>query len=282
MKWIVIVAGLLSFHSNAQEQSLCYEISHEKLGIERSYLFGTMHAMEENSFFFPKRITKLLEKSDALCLEIKNITEVRIEPEMLYDTTLHLKTYCDSTEWSNLTIWAEEKLFMKPIQFEENFEHAKPFMLFQFILAMNLPANKKSHEQELEKIAASNKIQLLGLESVHEQLNIFNQIPFDDQMDMVFSELNNDEKNIKDFNEMQQAYRKQELNVICEYATNEKLDGNISLFLDDRNKKWIPKMKEMMKEECVFFAVGAGHLCGENGLISLLKKEGFNLKVIKL
>ena len=66
MKWIVIVAGLLSFHSNAQEQSLCYEISHEKLGIERSYLFGTMHAMEENSFFFPKRITKLLEKSDAL------------------------------------------------------------------------------------------------------------------------------------------------------------------------------------------------------------------------
>ena len=70
-------------------------------------------------------------------------------------------------------------------------------------------------------------------------------------MDMVFSELNNDEKNIKDFNEMQQAYRKQELNVICEYATNEKLDGNIALFLDDRNKKWIPEMKEMMKEEQV-------------------------------
>ena len=76
MKWIVILAVLLSMHSNAQKQSLCYEISNEKLGIERSYLFGTMHAMEKNSFFFPKRITKLLEKSDALCLEIKNITEV--------------------------------------------------------------------------------------------------------------------------------------------------------------------------------------------------------------
>ena len=73
MKWIVILAVLLSMHSKAQKQSLCYEISNEELGIERSYLFGTMHAMEENSFFFPKRITKLLEKSDALCLEIKNI-----------------------------------------------------------------------------------------------------------------------------------------------------------------------------------------------------------------
>ena len=82
MKWIVILAVLLSMHSNAQKQSLCYEISNEKLGIERSYLFGTMHAMEKNSFFFPKRITKLLEKSDALCLEIKNITEVRINPDI--------------------------------------------------------------------------------------------------------------------------------------------------------------------------------------------------------
>lgn len=282
MKWIVILAGLISLHSNAQEQSLCYEISNEKLGIERSYLFGTMHAMEENSFFFPKRIIKLLEKSDALCLEIKNITEVRINPDMLIDTTLHLKAYCDSAEWSSLTKWAEEKLLMKPIQFAANFEHAKPFMLFQFILAMNLPTNRKSHEQELEKIAALNKIQLLGLESVDEQLNIFNQIPFDDQMDMVFSELNNGQKSIQDFKELQQAYKKQALNILCDFASNEKLAGNTALFLDNRNKRWIPKMIDMMGEESVFFAVGAGHLCGEYGLIALLKKEGFDLKAIKL
>ena len=282
MKWIVILAGLISLHSNAQEQSLCYEISNEKLGIKRSYLFGTMHAMEENSFFFPKRIIKLLEKSDALCLEIKNITEVRINPDMLIDTTLHLKAYCDSAEWSSLTKWAEEKLLMKPIQFEANFEHAKPFMLFQFILAMNLPTNIKSHEQELEKIAVANKIQLLGLESADEQLNIFNQIPFDDQMDMVFSELNNGQKSIQDFKDLQQAYQEQALSILCDFASNEKLAGNTALFLDNRNKRWIPKMIDMMGEESVFFAVGAGHLCGEYGLIALLKKEGFNLKAIKL
>ncbi len=281
MKWLIILTVLIPLSSNAQEQSLCYELSHDKLGIKNSYLFGTMHVMEANRFFLPKRVTKLLEKSDALCLEIKNITEMGINPELLYDTTLHLKAYCDSAEWSNLTIWAKEKLLMRPNQFEKNFEHAKPFLLFQFILAMNLPTHKKSHEQELEKIAVTNEIQLLGLESVHEQLDIFNKIPFNDQMGMVFNELNNSDKNIKDFKIIQEAYRKQKLNVICDFATKEKLEENTALFLDERNKKWIPKMKEMMKEDCVFFAVGAGHLCGENGLISLLKKEGFNLKVVK-
>jgi hypothetical protein len=283
MRWFtILLISLLSFRSAAQEQTLCFEISHQELDIETSYLFGTMHAMEESRFFFPKKITKLLGKTDALCLEIKNISEVRIAPEMLFDTTLNLKAYCNSEEWLNLTIWAEEKLFMKPLQFQENFKHARPFMLFQFILAMNLPANKKSHEQELEKIAVSNKSQLLGLESANEQLNIFNQIPFDDQMNMVFSELTNREKNIQDFNDMQRAYRNQNLNVLCDFANNETLAGNKALFLDDRNKKWIPKMREMMTEKSTFFAVGAGHLCGKNGLISLLKKEGFKLKVIKL
>ncbi len=282
MKWIVILTFLFSLTINAQEQSLCYELSHEQLGIKSSYLFGTMHVMETNRFFFPKKLSRFLKKSDALCLEIKNITDVQINPDILFDSTLNLKSNCDSAEWAKITSWAEDKLYMKPQQFEENFRYAKPFMLFQFILAMNLPVNKKSHEQELEKIAALNKMEFLGLESAEEQLNIFNQIPFNDQMDMVFKELSEDEKNKQDFNDMQQAYIKQDLTILCDFSSEKNFIGYKALFLDNRNKNWIPKMKEMMLKEKVFFAVGAGHLCGENGLIALLKREGFKLKPIEL
>ncbi len=282
MKWIVILTFLFSLTSNAQEESLCYELSHDQLGIKSSYLFGTMHVMETNRFFFPKKLSRFLKKSDALCLEIKHITDVQINPDMLFDSTLNLKSNCDSAKWAKITSWAEDKLYMKPQQFEENFRYAKPFMLFQFILTMNLPINKKSHEQELEKIAALNKLEFLGLESAEEQLNIFNQIPYDDQMDMVFNELNEDEKNKQDFNDMQQAYIKQNLTILCDFSSEKNFMGYKALFLDNRNKKWIPKMKEMMLKERVFFAVGAGHLCGENGLIALLRREGFKLKPIKL
>jgi uncharacterized protein YbaP (TraB family) len=34
-------------------------------------------------------------------------------------------------------------------------------------------------------------------------------------------------------------------------------------------------MKEMMSQGSCFFAVGAGHLAGESGVIQLLKKENF-------
>jgi uncharacterized protein YbaP (TraB family) len=42
-----------------------------------------------------------------------------------------------------------------------------------------------------------------------------------------------------------------------------------------RNKNWIPLMAEQMPENVTFFAVGAGHLGGEEGVIALLRKEGY-------
>jgi uncharacterized protein YbaP (TraB family) len=37
----------------------------------------------------------------------------------------------------------------------------------------------------------------------------------------------------------------------------------------------------IMKKESVFIAVGAGHLVGEMGLISLLRKEGYTVRPIE-
>ena len=51
---------------------------------------------------------------------------------------------------------------------------------------------------------------------------------------------------------------------------DELINGDLDQFpearkmlLDDRNKRWVPKIEAMLKEKHVFFiAVGAGHLTG--------------------
>ena len=53
------------------------------------------------------------------------------------------------------------------------------------------------------------------------------------------------------------------------------------LLLNTRNKNWIPVMGKMMLEQPTFFAVGAGHLGGEQGVVSLLRKEGYTVKPIR-
>jgi uncharacterized protein YbaP (TraB family) len=41
-------------------------------------------------------------------------------------------------------------------------------------------------------------------------------------------------------------------------------------------------MEPIMLENATFFAVGAGHLCGKNGLLQLLEQKGYQIKVIYL
>jgi uncharacterized protein YbaP (TraB family) len=47
-----------------------------------------------------------------------------------------------------------------------------------------------------------------------------------------------------------------------------------------RNKNWIPLIIEDAKKSQTFFAVGAGHLAGPEGVIHLLRKAGYKIKPV--
>ena len=58
---------------------------------------------------------------------------------------------------------------------------------------------------------------------------------------------------------------------------NDALTQYDDLLLNNRNKKWIPEIIQQAKLQPVFFAVGAGHLGNDNGLINLLKQQGYTV-----
>jgi uncharacterized protein len=48
--------------------------------------------------------------------------------------------------------------------------------------------------------------------------------------------------------------------------------------INPRNRKWLPKIIKALSTDGpqVTFIVGIGHIGGDEGLINLLKKQGFN------
>jgi len=53
------------------------------------------------------------------------------------------------------------------------------------------------------------------------------------------------------------------------------------ILLYNRNRNWIVKLKDLLPRKSMVIAVGAGHLPGENGVINLLRKEGFKVTPVK-
>ncbi len=51
-----------------------------------------------------------------------------------------------------------------------------------------------------------------------------------------------------------------------------------SLSLRDRNRNWLPKIEALFERpKPAFVVVGAAHLVGPDGLISMLKAKGYTL-----
>ena len=64
-------------------------------------------------------------------------------------------------------------------------------------------------------------------------------------------------------------------------SDNKITSENQDVLLNNRNKNWIPIMIKTMKNKATFFGVGAGHLAGEEGVIKLLRKQGFKVEAVK-
>ena len=54
-------------------------------------------------------------------------------------------------------------------------------------------------------------------------------------------------------------------------------DESAHKLIYERNANWVEELKKITPSTSVLVAVGAGHLPGEKGVISLLKKEGFTV-----
>ena len=82
---------------------------------------------------------------------------------------------------------------------------------------------------------------------------------------------------------MVRIYKQQQLSEIEKMFTRTEfgMEENQDMLLNNRNKNWVKQLKTIMKKEPVFVAVGAGHLPGKEGVLELLRKEGYKLRGIR-
>ena len=131
-------------------------------------------------------------------------------------------------------------------------------------------------------IAQKSNKEILGLEEAKEQLAVLETIPVDSVIKEVMEVIDRKPTADTEYDAMIAAYEQQDIPKLYKMITTSKeLGDGMEAFLDTRNKKWIPRMTEKMNKNAVFFAVGAGHLWGDNGVISLLRKDGYTVEPLK-
>ena len=272
------------FAADPQPQtSLLWKI--EGNGLKQpSYLFGTMHLIQREYFYFPPALEKIIKKSDVVVTEIA-LDKMGDQAEALkyiYLKEGSLLDFFSKEQQDTLFQWAESKLMLKRDAFAASFGKMKPFVILQTVVQLNFFGKTESYEMKIKEVADKNNIPFMGFESVAEQISFFDQLSHEDQAEMVMESIRDEQKTIALMNTMQGVYKRQQLDSLHLLIRQE---GGVvaeqeGTFLDQRNARWIPQIKDIIHKQKAFIAVGAGHLAGDHGVIRLLRDAGYTLTPI--
>lgn len=271
------------------DNSLLWEISGN--GLETpSYLFGTIHMIAEKDFIFTDTTKAVFDKCSKVAFEIKMDDVMNLGTQFSLMTKVFMNDGKTLQSLLNEEDYGVVKEYFKEMGLPLTFlERMKPMFLSALVSGdlsgeQDKEAEKMvSYEFKLMDRAQRLNKEIAGLETLEFQMGIFDKIPYEAQAQMLVESIKMSDAGNDQLQEMVELYKAQDLNNLHRLISSdsEGLGEHEDVLLNERNRNWIGKMEEMMKETRVFFAVGAGHLAGEEGVINLLKKEGYTLTAVR-
>jgi uncharacterized protein len=269
-------------YAQKEDKSLLYEISGNGLA-QPSYLYGTIHIICKSDFIMTEATKQKFGTSQQVYLEIdmddpSMMSEMQKNMMMTDGSTL--KTLMSESDYQKVAAFFKDTLKTNIGMMAK----MKPFVLASFALPKMLSCPTQSYEESFMKMASEQHKEILGLETVKDQFDAIDKMGMKEQADLMLVEMvKNWNENKTDFGLMISHYKSQDVDLMMEDMTKSKM-SNKSFekdLLETRNNNWIPKIAKIITEKPTFFAVGAGHLGGEKGVIALLRKQGFTVKGVK-
>ncbi len=256
--------------------SMLWEVTGQGLG-KPSYLAGTIHIMCAKDFVILPKVKQAIEKSDQLYLELnfKDPKEMASMQALMFTDTPLTETLSDEQQTS-LNVVLQKNMNMTL----EQVNNYSLNTLFSLLLVSSIECpSKKMLDLELLDLAAAQGKTIGALETFKQQTE-FLSLAYPDDFMLEQLELMGEYMPI--FDDMVAAYNDQDLNALMAYIEDERFYNETvqRWLLTVRNENWVKKMPTIMQANSTVFAVGAGHLAGEHGLISLLQKAGYSVKPV--
>jgi uncharacterized protein YbaP (TraB family) len=271
---------------SSNNNTLLWKISGNGLS-KPSYLFGTIHMLCADDAGLSDNMKNVIRNADEVYFEVDldNLFEmlgVLSKMKMKGDTTL--QDLLTAADYEKVKEFFESKSSVLPFSMLETY---KPILALSTLQENSLQCGSMTMmEQEIMQEAKKTNKKIKGLETMAYQADVLDSIPYKLQAEQLVSYVDNTNKgdnDDKELEEMMNAYKSQNLQKLEEILM--KTDMGIGNFTDvllyNRNRNWVAELKNILPGKSLLIAVGAGHLPGDMGVISLLRKSGYTVTPVE-
>jgi uncharacterized protein YbaP (TraB family) len=265
------------------DTALYWELSRD--GQPAGFLLGTIHSEDPRVLEFPEAFIGQLKSNRAFAMEMVpdlptltrlteymhyqdgTLLEQRIGAERFARVRAALSDYRVPADWvARMKIWAAMMTLSVP--------PPRSGLFMDFSLSLR---------------AAGSGLKVVGLETLEQQLSFLENMPEEQQLDLLDQALNEYESVQDVHDRMVASYLAGDLQALSRQVeeqlaelTPEARRYFMAEGIAARNGRMLDSLLPLLEEGRVFAAVGALHLPGETGLIAGLRRQGYELRPLPL
>jgi uncharacterized protein len=246
------------------------------------YIFGSIHVLRPTDYPLPAVVLNAYSHAKSIFMEVnlKEIDSQTMQAELLGSAMLKdgktLPSILGRQRYDRAGALAHD------VGVElSGFDQFAPWFAAEAISQlqlMQLGFDPKSGVEMyfLDRAVADGK-SVAGLETIHEQIALFDGLTLDAQAQYLLSSLEDAHDLPKEVDAMVLAWRRGDT-AWFENQLKTDIGRDPQLYqslLVTRNRKWVPKIEALLNDDKDYLViVGTGHLIGAGSVIDLLKKDG--------
>ncbi len=269
----------------------------EKPGADPSYLFGTVHLSDSRVTGMSDKVKNTLHQSKQLAVEVADLSDAAMAKAMT--NAAGLLIYTDGHTLSEKLSPEEFKQVQGVLEKSGLPGDVAPMLrpwIINMLLAISdcerkrVAAGVTVLDMKLEEEAKKDKINIVGLETIEQQLASLAEVADDEQIQMLKAGLKYADRTDDMIETMVQLYLKRQMGAAVPFqiAMAAKAGTPASAYdsfqkslLVDRNARMRDKVKPLIDMGAAFVAIGALHLPGKTGLVALLREAGYTITPVE-
>ena len=257
------------------------------------YLVGTIHELSGTDYPLPKAYNEALRDSKRLIFEmtpdIKSDFPKKFARAAAYPKGDAIQRHVHGKTWEALArAYRGSNYFGKAFRlgdyYLEGIEQLRPWAVAYMVWGIrgyNDVFSSHGVDNHLAYQGRRLRKELAGLETDDEHLDVLRGLTDVESELILLDALIRGDKRRDDYNLIRSAWKRGDTAAI--WAQNQRFrnlnPGADVRLLDERNVRWIPRIKAEMKTGVpTSIVVGAGHFLGPNGVVELLKRGGYKIE----
>ena len=248
------------------------------------YLLGSIHVLRTSDYPLARVVLDAYRNANSLLMEV-NLDEIdssELQSEML--TSAMLPGGKSLPQIMGQSRYARAQNLAREVGLElSTFDQFAPWFAAEAISQVQLSQLGFDPQAGVEMYflqrARTDGKAVAGLETVHDQIALFESLSMDAQAEYLVSSLEQAHDLPKQVDEMVHAWQRGDTSWF-ETEMKSELGRDPALYqtlLIARNRKWIARIEALLgTDQNYLVIVGTGHLVGRDSVIDLLKRDGIS------